>query len=78
MGTVNHLDLSEALTQSGRSKDSTQALERGESEFPFSQAVRKRLILAYIRQKDYAKAKLALERYVQDFLEDGFMRGLLS
>ena len=78
LGTVSYLDLSEALTRSGRTKDSTQALERGESAFPFSQEIRKRLILAYIRQKDYAKAKLALERYVQDFPEDGFMRGLLS
>ena len=78
LGSVSYLDLSEALAQSGRTRDSTTALERGESAFPFSQEIRKRLILAYVRQKDYAKAKLALERYVQDFPEDGFMRGLLS
>jgi len=77
-GVETYLDLSEALSQAGRAEESVAALERGESTFPFSQAIRKHLILGYIRQKDYAKAKLAMARYVEDFPEDAFMRGLLQ
>ncbi len=75
---ATYLDLSEALALAGRTAESVAALERGEVTFRFSQAIRKHLILAYIRQKDYDKAKLGLTRYVEDFPEDAFMRGLLQ
>jgi hypothetical protein len=77
-GVETYVDLSEALSQAARVEESVAALERGERTFPFSQAIRKHLVLGYIRQKDYAKAKLALERYVEDFPEDAFMRRLLQ
>ncbi len=75
---ATYIDLSESLDQAGRGAESVAALERGEKVFPYSRAIRKHLVLGYIRQKAYAKARLALERYVQDFPEDGFMRGLLA
>lgn len=77
-GPVFFLDLAESLSQAGRGKDSTAALERGEVLFPWSPALRKRLVLSYIRQKTYNKAKTAMERYVADFPEDEFMQRLLK
>ena len=77
-GPIFYLDLAEALARAGRADDSTAALERGELAFPFSPAIRKRVVLEYIRRKAYGKAKAALERYVHDFPEDEFMRGLLA
>jgi hypothetical protein len=74
---ILYLDLSEALTQAGQAAESVAALERGQRLFPFSPAIRKHLVLGYIREKTYDKAKVALESYVQDFPEDDFMRGLL-
>src|SRR6266851_3499553 len=67
---LTYIDLSEALSQAGLPADATAALERGEREFPFSQAIRKHLILSYIRQKQYPQAKAAMERYVHDFPEE--------
>jgi tetratricopeptide (TPR) repeat protein len=77
-GAITYLDLSEALLLAGRTDEAVAALERGERLFPFSPAIRKRLVLGYIRQKTYSKAKTALESYVMDFPEDDFMRGLLK
>jgi hypothetical protein len=75
---ATYLDLSDALSQAGRVADAVSALERGEKTYPFSQILRKHLVLGYIRQKEYAKAKMAMERYVAEFPEDAFMRGLLQ
>lgn len=75
---ITYLDLSEALGLAGQLNESVSALERGARLFPFSQAIRKHLVLGYIRQKQYEKARRALEEYVQDFPEDDFMRGLLA
>jgi hypothetical protein len=77
-GAITYLDLNDALLQAGRQGDALAALERGKSLFPFSAEIRKHLVLAYIHQKTYAKAKTALEGYVADFPEDDFMRGLLK
>jgi hypothetical protein len=73
-----YIDLSEALMEAGRLRDSIRALERGVQAYPYSKPVRKHLVLAYIRDKAYARAKSALESYVEDFPEDSFMRGLLA
>ncbi len=72
-----YLDLGDALLQAGRAADSAAALERGQAAHPWSKDLRKRLVLAWIRHKDYAKAGTALQRYVADFPEDSFMRTLL-
>lgn len=77
-GAATYVDLSQALAQAGRLADSAAALERGERLFPYSKDIRKHLILAYIRQKAFRSARGSLERYVQDFPEDSFMRGLLD
>jgi hypothetical protein len=77
-GAITYLDLNEALSRADRTDDAVAALERGVRLFPFSTAIRKRLVLGYIRQKNYSKSKAALESYMADFPEDDFMRGLLK
>jgi len=77
-GPLFYLDLGEALSQAGKAEDSIAAFERGESLFPWSPALRKRLVLAYIQTKAYPKARSAMERYVADFPEDELMRKLLA
>jgi hypothetical protein len=77
-GSITYLDLGQALAQAGRLDEAVATLEKGERLFPFSQTLRKYLVLDYIRQKAYEKAKAGLERYVHDFPEDEFMRGLLN
>lgn len=75
--SATYVNLSEALSRAGRSEDAIAALKRGETSYPYSQPIRKHLILAFIRAKQYPQAKEAMERFVQDFPEDSFMRGLL-
>lgn len=77
-GAATYIDLGQALAQAGRLSESVAVLSRGERLFPYSSAIRKHLILAYIRSKSFAEARQSLERYVADFPEDSFMRGLLD
>jgi hypothetical protein len=72
------IDLSKALNQAGETKGATAALQQGASRFPYAKELRKYLILSYIQSKDYSKAEPEMERYVADFPEDDFMRGLLE
>ena len=72
------IDLGEALRRAGRAAEAVAALERGQTAFPWSKDVRKRLVLALIQAKDYAKAGVALKAYVAEFPEDSFLRGLLN
>jgi hypothetical protein len=71
-------DLGDAFLRAALAAESTAALERGQAAYPWSKEIRKRLVLSYIRQKDYAKSAVALKKYVADFPEDSFMRGLLN
>ncbi|MCZ2150742.1 MAG: tetratricopeptide repeat protein [Bryobacterales bacterium] len=75
--STTYVNLGEALSRAGRSEDAIAALKRGENSYPYSQTIRKHLILAFIRAKQYPQAKEAMERFAQDFPEDSFMRGLL-
>ena len=44
-----YLDLSKALRQAGRTAETVAAFERGESLFPFPQAIRNHLVAGGIR-----------------------------
>lgn len=72
------IDYSEALDRAQRIGESAAALERASTLFPYSKEIRKRLILHYIQLKRYEEARSAMTRYVDDFPEDDFMRGLLK
>jgi hypothetical protein len=73
-----YIDLGDAYLKAALPANSTAALERGQEAYPWSKEIRKRLVLSYIRQKDYVKSAAALKKYVADFPEDSFMRGLLN
>jgi hypothetical protein len=77
-GATTFLDLGEALDRAGLLDESAAALARGVAIYQYSMDLRKRLILAYIRQKKYTDARNSLEAYVQDFPQDSFMRALLE
>lgn len=77
-GPETFIDLSKALNQAGKPSEATATLEKAATEFPYSKDIRKFLILRYIQSKEYEKAKPAMEHYVDDFPEDGFMRSLLE
>ncbi|MGA8599707.1 MAG: tetratricopeptide repeat protein [Bryobacteraceae bacterium] len=72
------IDFSQALDGANRMEESAAILERAAALFPYSKEIRKRLILHYIQLKRYREARSAMTRYVHDFPEDDFMRGLLT
>ena len=61
----------------GRIEEAVSALERGIDACPYTPVLYKSLALRYINLKRYAEAKKTLERYVELFPEDDFVRGLL-
>jgi tetratricopeptide (TPR) repeat protein len=77
LSTATLSDLSEALEQAGQPQASIKILEKTCRLFPFSQDVRKRLILGYIQARQYSEARESIEVYMRDFPEDDFMRDLL-
>jgi tetratricopeptide (TPR) repeat protein len=70
-------DFAEALAKAGRIQEAVGALERGIALFPYEPPLYKALALHYINLKRYPEAKKTLERYVELFPEDDFVRGLL-
>jgi tetratricopeptide (TPR) repeat protein len=70
-------DWGRALAQNDKPEESAAAFQAGIKLFPYSQELRKYLILSYIKQKQFASAGEALAQYVADFPEDDFMRKLL-
>jgi tetratricopeptide (TPR) repeat protein len=70
-------DLAEALARAGREEDAVLTLQQGIKLAPYTPLLHKSLALRYIHLKQYAAARKALERYVELFPEDDFVRGLL-
>jgi hypothetical protein len=71
-------DLGEALAQSGRLEESVAALRRGIELAPYTPVLHKSLALRYIQWKKFDEARKSLERYVELFPEDDFVRRLLK
>ncbi|HXJ44778.1 MAG TPA: tetratricopeptide repeat protein [Bryobacteraceae bacterium] len=70
-------DFAEALSKAGRTQEAVGALLRGITISPYAPALYQALALDYINLKRYPEAKKTLERYVELFPEDDFVRGLL-
>jgi hypothetical protein len=70
--------LAEALARAGKLDDAVAVLKRGIAVEPYAPALYKSLALRYIALKQYPLAKETMERYVELFPEDDFMRGLLA
>jgi hypothetical protein len=71
-------DLAEALAKLDRHDESLAALRTGAALDPFNPVLQKTLIVQLIQTKRYADAKTALERYLEVFPQDDFMRRMLD
>jgi hypothetical protein len=71
-------DLAEALARAGRLEEAVGTLRRGLTVQPYSPALHKLLALRYIQLKQYPLAKAAMQRYLELFPQDSFVRGLLK
>lgn len=77
-GGSAYADLAEALGRAGRLQDAVAVLKRGIAAEPYAPVLYKSLALRYISLRQYPQAKETMQRYVELFPEDGFMRGLLA
>jgi hypothetical protein len=71
-------DMAKALADSGRLSDAVGYLEKGVRQDPYNAVLRKTLTLDYIQLHRYSEATLQMQKYVEIFPEDSFMRGLLA
>ena len=62
----------------GQENDAITSLEKAVELDPFNAVFQKKLVLLFIEGKQYAQAGAALERYVQTFPQDSFMRQMLN
>lgn len=76
--STTYEDLGEALSRGGDLDAAVTVLRRGLELAPYTQTLHKSLALRYIKLQRYAEAKQALERYVELFPEDDFVRKLLA
>lgn len=70
--------LAEVLIRRGRFEEAVKVLQQGIAVAPFHSVLHKILVFCYIKLNQYPQAKEAMERYVDLFPEDSFMRGLLE
>jgi predicted Zn-dependent protease len=73
-----YVDLSEVADQKG---DATQAVAMAQKAVmldPFNAGMQKTLVLRLIGAKQYEEAEAAMEKYLQNFPEDDFMRKMLA
>jgi hypothetical protein len=71
-------DMAKALTALGRDEDALACLKQASTAYPFNDVLIKTLTLQYIKLKRFAEARQQMQRYVELFPEDRFMRGLLA
>ena len=71
-------DLAQALTKLGRSEEALTYLQSAVELEPFNAVILKTLVLDYITLHRYEQAKQQMQRYVELFPEDSFMRDLLA
>jgi tetratricopeptide (TPR) repeat protein len=81
MGSLAPLDyekLAELLRQAGRPVEAIAILRKGIGVNPYSQRLYKALALVYISEKLYKDAMDAMQKELEIFPEDSFMRMLLA
>lgn len=72
-----YADLAELLSEAGRDQEAAEVLRQGVAAAPFNPRLLKMLALRHINLKQYREARASIERFVELFPEDDFMRGLL-
>jgi hypothetical protein len=73
-----YADLSDALERLGRLEESARVLADGVALHPYTPVLQKMLALRYIGLRQYSRAKETMQRYIERFPEDAFMRGLFE
>ena len=76
--TNANVDLSEAWFQSGHAEEAIAAAKRAVELDPFAAPLQKTLVFRLINGKHYEDAEAAMEKYLQNFPEDDFMRKMLA
>jgi hypothetical protein len=71
-------DLADALAHTGQTSEALPLLEQSIELDPFNPVSRKMLVVHLIEMKDYAKARSALQQYLEIFPQDSFMRKMLE
>ncbi|PYU39265.1 MAG: hypothetical protein DMG54_27450 [Acidobacteria bacterium] len=75
---TTYADLAEAQVKLGQENEAITSLEKAIELDPFNAVFQKKFVLRLIDTKQYAQAGAALERYVQTFPQDSFMRQMLN
>jgi len=75
---TTYADLADALTHLGPSDEPLALIEKSIDLDPFNPVSRKMLVVRLIATKQYTKAHEALERYLEIFPQDDFMRQMLN
>jgi hypothetical protein len=73
-----YADLAEAQGKLGAQNEAIASLGKAVELDPFNAVFQKKLVLRFIETKQYARAQAALDRYVQTFPQDSFMRRMLN
>ena len=76
--TTAYVDLSEACFQSGQAEQAIVWARKAVELDPFVAALQKTLVFRLINGKHYEEATAAMEKYLQNFPEDDFMRKMLA
>jgi len=75
---TTYADLADALAHLGQTEDALPLLEKAIELDPFNPVTRKMQVVRLIETKQYAKAHEALQRYLEIFPQDDFMRQMLA
>ncbi len=70
-------DLAEVLSRAGKLEEAVDVLKKATELEPYTPSLHKSLALRYINLKNYPMAKAVMQRYIELFPEDSFMRNLL-
>jgi len=73
-----YVDLSNVADQRGHAAEAVSLAQKAVTLDPFSQPLQKTLVSRLITAKQYPEAVVAMEKYVEDFPEDEFMRKMLT
>jgi Tetratricopeptide repeat len=71
-------DLSEVADQKGRAEEAVTLAQKAVTLDPFNAPLQKTLITRLIDAKRYPEAEAAMEKYLENFPEDDFMRKMLA
>jgi tetratricopeptide (TPR) repeat protein len=78
MQPVVYGDLSAIADQKGQTAEALALAQKAVALDPFNAPIQKTLVLRLINAKEYPEAEAAMEKYMENFPEDDFMRKMLA